>query len=124
MLRCRIARGRRLILLSCREKPSVTQAIGCEERRALTQGCEDGGDVWLSHVGANEIVAGRMCLMEHVLLPMRGLVVAVVQICARGQNKVERNKKEEAGRGRKWQARLTLLRILQGGFERPVHSLQ
>jgi hypothetical protein len=61
--------------------------------------------------------------MEHVLLPMRGLVVAVVQICARGQNMVERNK-EEAGRGRKWQARLTLLRILQGGFERPVHSLQ
>ena len=21
--------------------------------RALTQGCEDGGDIWLGHVGAN-----------------------------------------------------------------------
>ena len=27
-------------------------SLGC--MRALTQGCEDGRDVWLSHVGANQ----------------------------------------------------------------------
>jgi hypothetical protein len=36
--------------------------------RALTQGCEDGGDIWLSHIGANEIVAGRMWLMKALVV--------------------------------------------------------
>jgi hypothetical protein len=36
--------------------------------RALTQGCEDGGDIWLSHIGVNEIVAGRMWLMKALVV--------------------------------------------------------
>jgi hypothetical protein len=83
--------------------------------RELTQGCEDGGDIWLSHVGANEVVAGRMCLTKHLLLPMRRLVVAVVQVCALvlvGRIERERDKEEEAGRGRKWQARTCFTEFL------------
>jgi hypothetical protein len=75
--------------------------------RALTQGCEDGGDIWLSHIGVNEIVAGRMWLMKALV------VVANVKgscycgsgcVCVQDRER-KRDKEEEAGRGRKWQAR-------------------
>lgn len=37
--------------------------------RALTQGCENRGDVWLSHVGANESrVAIRRCSVSAILV--------------------------------------------------------
>jgi hypothetical protein len=68
--------------------------------RELTQGCEDGGDIWLSHVGANEVVAGRMCLTKHLLLPMRRLVVAVVQVCALVLvGRIERQRERQRGGG-------------------------
>lgn len=54
MLRCRIGRGRGLVLLSCKYIVSRVgrMSLGC--MRARTQGCEDGGNVWLSHIGANQ----------------------------------------------------------------------
>lgn len=105
MLRCRIARGRRLVLLSCRGRSLVTRAIGRQGTRALTQGCEDGGDIWLSHIGGNEIVAGRMWLMKALVV-----VANAKGSCCCGSGCVcvqdrERDKEEEAGRDRKWQAR-------------------
>jgi hypothetical protein len=45
--------------------------------RALTQGCEDGGDVWLSHVDANGGSRFGDVRWAHFLSTRRGVVVVV-----------------------------------------------
>jgi len=45
--------------------------------RALTQGCENGGDVWLSHVGANGGSRFGDIRWAQFLSTMRGVVVVV-----------------------------------------------
>lgn len=51
-------------------------SLGC--MRALTQGCEDGGDVWLGHVGANGGSRFGDVQSAQFLSTMRDVVVVVV----------------------------------------------
>ena len=76
--------------------------------RALTQGCEDGGDVWLSHVDANGGSRFGDVQSAQFSSSMRG-VVAVVVVVEVEEFQSRRDKKKEVGRNRKWKARASLL---------------
>jgi hypothetical protein len=70
--------------------------------RALTQGCENGGDVRLSHIGANGGSRFGDIWWAQFLSTMRGVVV-VAEV---EEEEWESGKdKEEVGRSRKWKER-------------------
>lgn len=94
----------------------------------LTQGCEDGGDIWLSHVGAIWGVAIWRCCGFALFADgvSRSAGTRSVWVRADGGRRTKRRRMRRlvAGLGRKWKARDLALRCVLPPQVRAPRSLK